>query len=197
MKIIKSNIVKQVGKLYQRALDFKKDQRGAAAIEFAFIAPLLVATYFGTVEISRTYIIQNKVEAISETVADLVTQGKAITTAQLQDIFKISSKTLLATEEAKFNIVVTAVRTEPDDDGTPKTEVRWSESKDGTNTHSVGSEYTDLPEGITKNYETIIVTELYYKHKSTFEVVVKGEKKFDRHFISKPRYSSDIPCTDC
>ncbi len=176
---------------------FCQNHQGAAAIEFAFIAPLMIATYFGTVEVSRAYIIKNKVETVSETVADLVAQGKTITTSQLDDIFAISAKVLKTSEQANFNIVVTAVRTEPDSSGNMETKVMWSESKNGSNEHTVDSDYTDLPDGIAKNYESIIVTELYYEHTSLFEYFIKGQKSFDRRFINKPRYSSDIPCTDC
>lgn len=197
MKMITNIISLNAAALMQKAKLFPKDVKGTSAIEFALIAPLMILSYFGTVEISRTYITQNKVEAISETVSDLVSQGKSITTSQLEDIFKISAKTLTTTEEDKYNIVVTAVRTEPDESGNPKTTVRWSQSKDGTKTHAVDSEYTELPEGLASNYETIIVTELYYSHEAILGMVVKGKKKFDRRFINKPRYSSDIPCSDC
>lgn len=177
--------------------DFIGNRQGTAAVEFALLAPLMIATYFGTVEVSRAYIIKNKVEAVSETIADLVAQGKSTTTSELADMFKISSKSLTPSQEAGINLVVTAVRTEPNDDGEKETKVTWSESKDGTKTYSKGTTFTDLPDGITKNYETIIVTELYYNHTSIMEYFVKGTKKFDRRFITKPRYSSDIPCSDC
>lgn len=176
---------------------FANDTKATASVEFALILPVLIASYFGTVEISRAYIAKNKVEAITETVADLVSQGKTITTTQLNDIFTISSKALLAAEEANINIVVTSVRTEPDTNGNPETTVRWSESKTGNSTYAEGATYDDLPAGIAKNYESIIITELYYGHTALFEVFIKGTKQFDRRFITKPRYSSDIPCTDC
>lgn len=177
--------------------DLIGNREGTAAVEFALLAPLMIATYFGTVEVSRAYIIKNRVEAVSETIADLVAQGKSTTASELADLFKISSKSLTPSQEAGINIVVTAVRTEPNDDGDPETKVTWSESKDGSKTHATGELYTQLPDGIAKNYETIIVTELYYNHTSIMEYFIKGAKKFDRRFITKPRYSSDIPCTDC
>lgn len=176
---------------------FIENEKAVASVEFAFIAPLMVATYFGSVEISRAYIAKNRVETVSETVSDLVAQGKNITEAELTDIFAISSKILRADEEAKFNVVVTAVRTLPDAGGDPETKVTWSESKTGEHTRTVGDTFTELPDGIAQNYETVIVTELYYKHNSILEFFVKGDKIFDRRFIHKPRYSSDIPCTDC
>lgn len=176
---------------------FRSDASGTAAIEFALLLPMMIFIFFGTVEASKLYIEKNQVEAVSETVADLVTQGKTITSNQLEDIFKISSKTLAPDMESKINIAVTAVRTLPDENGQPETKVTWSESKTGQNTKSVDATYSDLPEGLAKNYETIIVTELYYNHKAIFEFFIKGNKAFDRRFFNKPRYSSDIPCTDC
>lgn len=189
-----------IRKFKRLALDvrlFIEDQKAVASVEFAFIAPLMIATYFGSVEVSRAYIAKNRVETVSETVSDLVAQGRNIDKAELADIFAISSKILRADEEAKFNVVVTAVRTEPLEDGTPETTVRWSESKTGNNTRTVDDVYNELPDGMANNYETIIVTELYYKHTSIMEYFIKGEKNYDRRFLNKPRYSSDIPCSDC
>ncbi len=173
------------------------DQQAVASVEFAFIAPLMIATYFGCVEVSRAYIAKNRVETVSETVSDLVAQGKNIDTAELADIFSISSKILRADEEAKFNVVVTSVRTLPLDGGGSETTVQWSESKTGEHTRTMGDQYTELPAGVAQNFETVIVTELYYKHNSLLEFFIKGDKLFDRRFINKPRYSSDIPCSDC
>ena len=176
---------------------FIQDQRAVASIEFAFLAPFMIALYFGSIEVSRAYIMKNKVETISESVSDLVAQGTAIDQSQLDDIFEISTKMLRPEEENNFNIVVTAVRTTPLEGGGSETIVQWSESKTGANTHNANAQYNELPEGVAQNYETVIVTELYYGHTAIFEYFFKGEKRFDRRFINKPRYSSDIPCTDC
>jgi len=191
-------IRKLKGQWQNRCHRFLKNQKGTAAIEFAFLAPILILTYFGALEVSRAYLIKNKVETVSETVANLVAQGTTITQSQLDDIFTLSTSMLETDEEAKFNIVVTAVRTLPDPNtGDPKTKVTWSESKTGNDTRGQDDEYNELPDGMAENYETLIVTELYYDHTAIFEYVVKGTKKFDRRFITKPRYSLDIPCDDC
>jgi Flp pilus assembly pilin Flp len=176
---------------------FKKNSEGTAAIEFAFIAPLMIATYFGTVEISRVYITKNKVETVTETISDLVAQGKTTTTQELADIFAIGSKALTTKENLEFNIVVSAVETQPNNSGTPVSRVLWSESKKGTKKLTKDSIVNDLPVGLARNYETIIMTELYYEHSSFLEFFIKGKKSFDRRFYSKPRYTSSIPCTDC
>lgn len=176
---------------------FKNDAEGVAAIEFAFIAPLMVATYFGTLEVSRLYIAKNKVETVSETIADLVAQGKTTTKSELADIFAIGGKALTLQENLEYNIVVTAVETLPNNSGDPVSRVLWSESKKGTNELTKNAIVNDLPDGLARNYETIIMTELYYDHTAIFEYFIKGPKSFDRRFYSKPRYTTSIPCTDC
>ncbi|MEP3474906.1 MAG: TadE/TadG family type IV pilus assembly protein [Hyphomicrobiales bacterium] len=176
---------------------FKNNAEGVAAIEFGFIAPLMVATYFGTLEVSRLYIAKNKVETVSETIADLVAQGKTTTKSELADIFAIGGKALTLQENLEYNVVVTAVETLPNNSGDPVSRVLWSESKKGTNELTKDSIVNDLPDGLARNYETIIMTELYYDHTAIFEYFLKGPKSFDRRFYSKPRYTTSIPCTDC
>ena len=50
------------------------DRRGAAAIEFAFIAPLLLSMYLVTMEVSQAIEVNKKIARVGSMVADLVTQ---------------------------------------------------------------------------------------------------------------------------
>lgn len=188
---------RHIKNIVKRLNTFQKNSEGTAAIEFAFIAPLMLATYFGTLEVSRLYIAKNKVETVTETISDLVAQGKTTTKQELADIFSIGSKALSFKEDLEYNVVVTAIETQPDNSGTPVSRVIWSESKKGTNKHAVNSIVNDLPPGLARNFETIIMTELYYEHTALFEYFIKGPKSFDRRFYSKPRYTASIPCNDC
>ncbi|MBO6551039.1 MAG: pilus assembly protein [Rhizobiales bacterium] len=188
---------RHIKNIVKRLNTFQKNSEGTAAIEFAFIAPLMLAAYFGTLEVSRLYIAKNKVETVTETISDLVAQGKTTTKQELADIFSIGSKALSFKEDLEYNVVVTAIETQPDNSGTPVSRVIWSESKKGTNKHAVNSIVNDLPPGLARNFETIIMTELYYEHTALFEYFIKGPKSFDRRFYSKPRYTASIPCNDC
>lgn len=188
---------RHIKNIVKRLNTFQKNSEGTAAIEFAFLAPLMLATYFGTLEVSRLYIAKNKVETVTETISDLVAQGKTTTKQELADIFSIGSKALSFKEDLEYNVVVTAIETQPDNSGTPVSRVIWSESKKGTNKHAVNSIVNDLPPGLARNFETIIMTELYYEHTALFEYFIKGPKSFDRRFYSKPRYTASIPCNDC
>lgn len=192
-----NNFKQHIKNFVEHLKAFQKNSEGTSAIEFSFIAPLMIISYFGTVEVSRLYIAKNKVETVTETISDLVAQGKTTTKQELADIFSIGSKALTLKESLEFNIVVSAVQTLPNNSGTPVSRVLWSESKKGTNKLVKDSIVNDLPAGLARNYETIIMTELYYDHTSIFEFFLKGSKSFDRRFYSKPRYTASIPCNDC
>lgn len=50
---------------------FRRDRRGVAAIEFAFVVPVLVTLYFGMVEMTRAADVSRKLTLFARTLADL------------------------------------------------------------------------------------------------------------------------------
>lgn len=58
-----------------RLLDFLRDPGGVAAIEMAFIAPLLLLLYFGTVDLANWYMAHRRLVVAGSTLADLTTQS--------------------------------------------------------------------------------------------------------------------------
>ncbi|MDZ4375309.1 MAG: TadE/TadG family type IV pilus assembly protein, partial [Phenylobacterium sp.] len=65
------------------------DERGVSAVEFAMLAPVLIAFYFGMAEFCQGYMAQKRMGHVSAMVADLVAQEEEISTASLDDIFDI------------------------------------------------------------------------------------------------------------
>ena len=65
---------------------FGRNEAGLSAIEFAFIAPLMVTTYFGIAEIGNYIMADRKVTTVASTAADLATQGTAVSNAGMADI---------------------------------------------------------------------------------------------------------------
>jgi hypothetical protein len=66
---------------------FLRDRRGFAAIEFAFIGPILVLVYFGTVDIANWYSAHRRLVVAGSTIADLTTQSQAEVTKETIDKF--------------------------------------------------------------------------------------------------------------
>jgi len=81
-------------RLAARIGSFARDERAAAAIEFAFIAPLMIGMYLATAEITQAVDTQRKVNRLASTVADLITQETKTDPAELQSILAIGSQVL-------------------------------------------------------------------------------------------------------
>ena len=67
----------------------RRDRTGVAAIEFAFVAPVLLVTYFMTMEISQGLEVSKKTGRIAIIVGDLVTQQQSLNKADLDAIMRI------------------------------------------------------------------------------------------------------------
>jgi Flp pilus assembly pilin Flp len=72
----------------------KRDDRGVAAIEFGFIAPIMLLMLIGIVDISNAVSINWRMVNLNRTLADLSSQTATLTTAQLDNIFTASAVVL-------------------------------------------------------------------------------------------------------
>lgn len=57
-----------------------RDDSGNSMIEFALGLPIMLAIYFGTLNISDAIVLQRKVVTATRALADLTTQGSSFTT---------------------------------------------------------------------------------------------------------------------
>lgn len=88
---------------------FLRDQRGVAALEFALIAPVMIALYMGSVEATAGLDLNKNLGRATSMVADLVTQQQTITKADIKDIMDIGTATLLPYTRDTPQITITAI----------------------------------------------------------------------------------------
>ncbi len=67
-----------------------RDRRGLAAVEFAFIMPLMLVLFFGTVEFSSGVAVDRKVTLMARAASDLTSQATQVVDADLQNFFSAS-----------------------------------------------------------------------------------------------------------
>ncbi|HHK74553.1 MAG TPA: hypothetical protein ENJ57_05245, partial [Rhizobiales bacterium] len=67
---------------------FLADKRGIAAIEFALIAPIMVAFYLITVEFQDYFTVDRKLTALTSALGDVVSQDDVITNKEMNDVMK-------------------------------------------------------------------------------------------------------------
>ncbi|WP_371396129.1 TadE/TadG family type IV pilus assembly protein [Fretibacter rubidus] len=85
---------------------FRDDTQGVAAIEFAFIAPVMLVMYFGLLEISMAVSADRKVSHSANVVGDLVTQLTVIDRAEMQDIMEATLAVMNVNPNSISNLTI-------------------------------------------------------------------------------------------
>jgi Flp pilus assembly protein TadG len=128
---------------------FGTDRRGAAAIEFAFIAPILLVLYFMTMEVSQAIETNKKVGRIASMVGDLVAQQSDVQRQELDNILDIGSAIIQPYGRSRPTIIVEHIYIEAGK-ANPKAFVEWSRKLEGTN----------KSQAVPKNTETVVPDQL-------------------------------------
>jgi Flp pilus assembly protein TadG len=87
----------------------KRDDSGVAAIEFGFIAPIMLLMLIGIVDISNAVSINWRMVNLNKALADLSSQTASLTTAQLDNIFTASAVVLSPYEGKLPRMTVSSV----------------------------------------------------------------------------------------
>ena len=89
--MLMNKVVKTLPAVLRRCVTaLKNDCRGLAAVEFAFILPLMLVMFFGTVELSSGVAVNRKVTLMARTLSDLTSQSLALADSDLKDFFSAS-----------------------------------------------------------------------------------------------------------
>lgn len=103
------------------------DCRGNAAVEFAVIVPIMLAMFFGTVELSSGVAVDRKVTLVARTTSDLTSQSISVADADLTNFFTASYAILQPYSSApsfpSTQITISELYVDP---VTLKARVQWS-----------------------------------------------------------------------
>ncbi|OAF19092.1 pilus assembly protein TadG [Bradyrhizobium neotropicale] len=107
------------------ASEFLADSRALAATEFAMIVPLMLVTFFGTVELSSGVAIDRKVTLIARTLSDLTSQSAGtVTDANLQNTFTASISIVAPYDDTPVSGTIAQIYI----DANSKAVIQWSKS---------------------------------------------------------------------
>src|SRR5690242_20114501 len=82
-------------RLSHRITSLRHDQRGASAVEFAMLLPLMLTLYLGAVEVSSAVSIHRKVTLTARATADLASQVTGINNADMTNMLN-AAKAVIA-----------------------------------------------------------------------------------------------------
>jgi Flp pilus assembly protein TadG len=164
------------------------DRRGVAAVEFAFVMPVLITLYFGAIEVSNAVMADRKVTNITSTVADLVAQTKTVNDDELQDIFTAASAILVPYTTDGLVVILSSVVIDADGNAT----VDWSEAgPNGGTPRATGSPVT-LPDGLAVPNTSLILAEVSYQYVSFLTHFITNGLSLSDTFYLRPRVTDKV-----
>ena len=167
-----------------------RDERGVSAVEFALLAPVLIAFYFGMAEFCQGFMAQKRMGHVSAMVADLVAQEETVSTANIDDIFDIGGLIMKPFATSGLQQRVSSVTRTA---GAAK--VDWSRG-DGMAARAVNSTIT-LPTDLIANGESVIVSEATYDYDSPVDYFMPGITRFSHIYYLRPRTVDKTLCSNC
>jgi Flp pilus assembly protein TadG len=169
---------------------WRRDERGVSAIEFAMIAPVLIAFYMGMTEFCQGFMAQKRMGHVSAAVADLIAQEESIKAATIDDIFEIGALIMKPFPTDSLHQRVSSVTRKG---GAAK--VDWSRG-DGMTKRSVGST-VELPPDLVEEGQSVIVAEVTYDYDSAADYLMPGLTRFAHTYYLRPRTVDKTACPDC
>lgn len=166
---------------------FGRDRRGVSAVEFALIAPAMIAFYFGLAEITQALLAERRTGHAASAVGDLVAQSSSVSGNDMTDIFKIAHTIMDPYPTASLKMRVSSVTGYAT--GNPK--VDWS-SADGLTAYKAGDQIKDMPAGIVSTGQSVIMSEVSYTYDSPVEFFMPRGVTFSRKFYLRPRKSDKV-----
>jgi len=165
-----------------------KNKDGVAAIEFAFVAPVMIALYLGLAEVSLLISADRNVSHATSVTGDLATQEETLNVNEIEDIFNATLAVLGTTFTQSQSVSIDMISFEVDSSG---------------DTQEVG--YASFGTGFTSKFDSagtsatllnqtsgLIVTRIKYGYSSPSQTFVQSPT-LSETFMLKPRKSKSIP----
>jgi Flp pilus assembly protein TadG len=176
----------------QRIRRFLRDRGGLAAVEFAFVAPILILAYFGVAELCGAMLAQRKTSHVASAIGDLTAQYSSPQVADINNFFAAGQTIMSPSDTTTLKMRITEVKENPA--GTAAASVwscqsNWVKIPNGT------------PEALTPNLitagQSVIMAEAQYTYTSPVSYVVKNLPPYSYVFYLRPRIVDPIPDPVC
>jgi Flp pilus assembly protein TadG len=189
-----------------RAQAFRRDTKGAAAVEFAFVATLLITLYLGTQQISLSLNMNKKVGRAAASISELVSRSdnEDVPRTDLRDIMQIGAAVLQPYAKNHPTVTVTGIQIGPSGGTTVSFSQRLAEGSTYTVPFAKGSTIS-VPASLIVN-DTFLVkvdVELNYQLITSWRT---GQARDADGFVRLPmmetyymraRNRDVLTCNDC
>ena len=170
----------------RHAADLLADRRGLAAVEFAFILPVMLLMFFGTIEFSSAIAIDRKVTLMARTLSDLTSQATSVADSDPTNFFAASTGIMTPYPTATLNSTITELYVDP---GTLRASVVWSK---GSAPLTAGTNVT-IPTALAIADTYLILSQVSYLYVPTVcYVMAKAGITMSDFAYTRPRQSKCV-----
>jgi Flp pilus assembly protein TadG len=174
--------------MWKQLLAFARERTGLAAIEFAFVAPVMLLMFCGVFEVSQAIILYMKVIDAADTISDLVSQQKQVAPSDLSNYWIAGKMVMSPSPGSGLGVSIASVTFDSND----KPVVAWQV------TRGSATDMTDLTSatvGLGAAGESVIVAQTDYTYTSLLQYVMKGRLTLSSRVFTRPRVAvSGIAC---
>lgn len=175
-------------RLQRLARRLLRDSNGVAAVEFAFVLPIMLTCYFGVSEIAQAVMINRKVTQLTKSLSDLTTQLATVTDAERDNIFNAAQTVMapytgVAPKMALASIIIDSSRV---------ARVCWSESRSGATVPKRGDTVT-LPDALRIANTSVIMARASYDFTPAIGYLLTGSIQLgDNSIYTRPRLGQAV-----
>ena len=164
-----------------RMVRFARDRRGVSAVEFALVAPMMIALYFGCVEISDGVAVDRKVSLTSAALANLVAQSTALTSTDMSNILDASTAIVQPYSSSNLKMTVSCLSI----DGSKNVTTKWQATRNG----GTGMSLT-VPTDLKLANTQLILAQVSYAYTPIVGFTITGTLTLSDQMFMKPRISA-------
>lgn len=163
-----------------------RNEDGVSAVEFAFIAPLMVLIFFGCIELSFMMRADRRVTATAANLGDLTSRLASVTDDDMRELYNAAAVMMQPYQASETRMRITSIV----DNGDGKKRVAWSDGHK-LEPRVVNSQVT-VPDGIVPSPGSVILTEVEFDYESGVSVVIDTDITMTDTFYLRPRRVSKI-----
>jgi len=169
---------RKIARALDRCAQFLADRKGMAAVEFAYLVPLLMLMTFGTFEISRALLMHKRYQRTTAMVGDLIAREEKLGTnsaeakSALDGIMRSAEHVMVPYGTSPLRMGIMQLRAASNDAN--KTTVEWSYSYHGKTVKSCPT-IKAMPEtGMISAGNAVIVIETEYDYTPYLRNILPG-----------------------
>jgi Flp pilus assembly protein TadG len=175
-----------------------RDRKGAGAIEFAILFPVLIMLYIGAFEITIGLSVSKRVTRAAGTVADLITQQQSVTKSALAQMPSVATAIFVPYNSTALTMKITGITI----DASANAKVLWSWAQDGTVPYAKNATVSNVPSDMKTANSFLVRTELsipYTMFLFAPNFLPDGMRTItiSRSYFYRQRQGDSIACSDC